>query len=352
MAAEDRAPAHHLNFLADAATDKKRFGLFPIVRGAEARAPHMPRIGRARRPSQSIVDLAQVPTLAFPDSTLAEVEFKGERARVAGYWFGLTGPMGPLPQHMTEFATFERRYAKQQPFGRWLDLLAGRMLQFFYRAWGDSQPAAQADRPNDDRFAEQVALLTGATEGVGAHDPLPAGARVHYAALFASRRSASGIEDALSHLLGQQVSVLEFQARWRDIEANDQTRLGRQFARLGDEAMLGGRARVSSDAFRVVIRAQSRADYEALLPSGSRFRILSSALDAFAPSHLEWDVALEVEAKDVRPARLDGRVRLGWAGWLGEAPLGVVRRDAHLRRPARRASQNLSPKDYFPELVV
>lgn len=338
MAAEDRPPAHHLSFLADAASETKRFGLFPIARGAEARAPDKPRIGRARRPSQSIVDLAQVPTLAFPDSTLTDVEVKGGRARVSGHWLGLTGPMGPLPQHMTEFAAFERRYAKQQPFGRWLDLLAGRMLQLFYRAWGDSQPAVQADRPEDDRFAEQVSLLTGASEGAGAHDPLPARARVHYAALFASRRSASGIEDALTHLLGQEVKILEFQPRWRAIEAEDQTRLGRQFSSLGDEAMLGGRARVASDAFRVVIRARSRADYDALLPSGSRFRILARALDAFAPGHLEWDVALEVEAKDLEPARLDGRVRLGWAGWLGTPPASAVRRDAHLRRPTRLAA--------------
>ena len=332
MAAADRPPPEHLSFLAAAAAATKRFGLFPIARGAEARAPGLPRIGRARRPAQSIADLAQVPTLAFPDSTLTEVVVRDGRARVDGHWFGLTGPMGPLPQHMTEFAAFERRYAKQRPFGRWLDLLAGRMLQLFFRAWADSQPASQADRPDDDRFAQQVALLTGAAEGVGEHAALPARARVHYAALFASRRSAAGIEDALTHLLGQQVTVLEYQPRWRDIEAEDRTRLGRQFARLGDEAMLGARAKVVSDAFRVVIRARSRADYEALLPSGPRFRILAEALDAVAPSHLEWDVALEIAGRDARGARLDGRTRLGWTGWLGEAAPEAIRRDAHLRR--------------------
>jgi len=326
-----------LSFLADAAAATKRFGLFPIARGAEARAADMPRIGRARRPAQSVVDLFQVPSLAFPDSTLEEVEVKDGRARVGGYWLGLTGPMGPLPQHMTEFASFERSYAKQRPFGRWLDMLAGRMLQFFFRAWADSQPAAQADRPDDDRFAEQVALLTGATDGVGPFAALPARARVHYAALFASRRSAGAIEDALSHLLGQRVTVLEYQPRWRDIDEADQTRLGRQFAGLGEGAMLGGRARVASDAFRVVIRAKSRADYEALLPAGSRFRILSEALDAFAPSHLEWDVALEIAAKDIRPARLDGTARLGWIGWLGGPESNAVRGDAHLRRQVARA---------------
>lgn len=85
MAAEDRSASDHLTFLAEAAADTKRFGLFPIVRGAEARARHLPRVGRARRPSQSVADLVQVPSLAFPDSTLAEVEIRGGRAHVGGY---------------------------------------------------------------------------------------------------------------------------------------------------------------------------------------------------------------------------------------------------------------------------
>ncbi len=337
MADPDRPPSDHLTFLADAATDTKRYGLFPIVRGAEARAPHLPRVGRARRPAQSVADLHQVPSLAFPDSTLAEVEVRGGRARVGGYWLGLTGPMGPLPQHMTEFATFERRYARSRPFGRWLDLLAGRMLQFFYRAWSDSQPAAQADRPDDDRFAIGLARLTGAGEGVGPNAAFPAAGRAHYAALFAGRRSAGAIEDALTHLLGQPVRIEEYQARWRDIDAGDRTRLGRQFARLGDEAMLGSRAKMVGDAFRVVIRARSPADYAALLPSGPRFGVLAEALDAFAPSHLEWDVALEIDGTAAGPARLDGRCRLGWSGWLGGGGAGV-RRDAHLRRADRHRS--------------
>ena len=331
MAAEDRAPPHHLTFLLAAAKQVRRFGLFPIARGAEARAPGLPRIGRARRPAQNVVDLAQVPSLAFPDSTLHEVEMDRDRIRVGGFWFGLTGPMGPLPSHMTEFASFERRYATSRPFGRWLDLLAGRMLQFFYRAWADSQPTAQADRPADDGFASKLAQLTGATEGVGDQALFPGRARIHYAALFAGRRSAAAIEDAVSHLVGQRVTVLEYQPRWRDVDGEDQTRLGRAFCSLGSDAMAGRRVRVASDAFRIVIRARSRADYEALLPSGDRFRMLSEALDAFAPSHLEWDVSLEIAGDHVRPTRLGDTTRLGWTGWLGAVPVEGIRNDAHLR---------------------
>jgi type VI secretion system protein ImpH len=209
-------------------------------------------------------------------------------------------------------------------------------LQLFYRAWADSQPVTGLDRPEEDRFAGQLAALTGAREGVRADTVFPASARLHYAALFASRRSAGGIEDGLSHLLGQPVQLLEFQPRWRDIEPEDRTRIGASFATLGGDAVLGGRFRSSTDAFRVVIHAKNYRDYKTLLPTGERFAIAAEALDAFAPSHLEWDVALELAADQARPARLDGQTQLGWTGWMTRPTKSkTIRRDAHLRRRIR-----------------
>ncbi|MDB5695603.1 MAG: type secretion system baseplate subunit TssG [Sphingomonas bacterium] len=335
MAAADRPPPEHLSFLQRAGKQVRRFGMFPLVRGAEARAPGMPRIGRARLPAQSIVDLAQVPTLAFPDATMDEVEVRHGRPNAHGLWLGLTGPMGPLPTHLTEFALFERRYGTTRPFGRWLDVISNRMLQLFYRVWGDSQPVVQADRPDDDRFARYLGLLSGAAEGVREGALLPDRARLFYAALYASRRSAVGIEDALGSLLRQPVRVLEYQPRWREIERGDQTRLGRSFARLDEGVVVGARTRVASDAFRVAIRANSMTEYERLLPSGPRFAIASEALDSFAPSHLEWDIMIEMEERHARPAQLDGRTQLGWTGWLKPGSGNRLRNDAHLTRRAK-----------------
>lgn len=336
MAPKNRPPSEHLTFLQRGAETVRRWGLFPLVRGAEARAPQLPAVGRAKIPSQNIIDLAQSPTLGFAHTTLDGVEVKAGRARVSGFWLGLLGPMGPMPIHLTEFAVYEARYAKTRPFGRWLDVLAGRMLQLFYRAWADSQPVTGLDRPEEDRFAAQLAVLSGAREGVRPDSAFPAAARLHYAALFASRRSAGAIEDGLSHLLGQPVQLLEFQPRWRDIEPEDRTRIGASFATLGGDAVLGGRFHSATDAFRVVIRANSFRDYKTLLPSGERFAIAAEALDALAPSHLEWDVALELAADQARPARLDGRTQLGWTGWMARPTKSkTIRRDAHLRRKSR-----------------
>lgn len=338
MAAPDRSPAQHLSFLGDTVATIRKWGLFALVRGAESRAPSLPRVGSSRLPSQNIVDLSQTPSLSFADTTLDTVEIRAGRAHVSGYWLGLTGPMGPMPSHISEFAIYEKKYAKTRPFGRFMDMLSGRMLQFFYRAWADSQPAVMADRPEDDRFAAYIAALTGAYEGAAENSSFPARARLHYAGLFASQRNARGIEDALSHLLRQPVTVLEFQPRWRDVEAEDRSRLGHAFVRLGSDIFVGRRVRTASDAFRVVIRANTMREYESLLPTGARFAIVAEALDAFAPSHLEWDIALELEERLVPPLKLDGRGRLGWTSWVArkgaKANSRTIRRDTIVKRQA------------------
>ncbi|MFX4770367.1 type VI secretion system baseplate subunit TssG, partial [Acinetobacter baumannii] len=89
-----------------------------------------------------------------------------------------------------------------------------------------------------------------------------------------------------------------------------------------------------SDAFRVVIRANSMEEYRALLPGQARFAVASDALDSFAPSHLEWDITIEMEERHARPARLDGHCQLGWTGWMKPGSGSNVRADAHLTRRA------------------
>ena len=339
MAAEDRHSRAYLTFAQEAATKPKRFKLFALVRGLAARAMDKPPVGRSKLPDQDLVRLKQIPHTHFPAPTVGEIDIKEGRAEAGGYWLGLTGPMSPLPLHFTEFAAYERKYGKARPFGDFLDLLTGRFLQLFYRAWAVSQPAVQADRPEHDRFAGYVDRLTGATEGADEHNSFPAGARLHYAALFASRRSASAIEGGLQHLLGLPVKLNEFSPIRQDIDADDQTRLGAKHSALG-EAMLGSRIYLVTDNFEVQITAHDIREFRQLQPSGSMFKVAAEALDALSPSHLEWGITLCLPQSKVEPAKLDGRTQLGWSSWVGSDPKKAanddMRRDVHLRRSAMK----------------
>jgi type VI secretion system protein ImpH len=214
------------------------------------------------------------------------------------------------------------------------------MLQFFYRAWANGNPAASADRPADDDFAGYVAALTGATEGVRDDDAFPAQARLYYAGLYASRRSAAGIQDAIAELTGHQVRLIEYRPLWRDIEVDDQTRLGGAFSRLSADAVCGRRTRTWSDAFRIAITVDDFRDYETLMPGGPRFAVVAQALDSFAPSHLEWDLEIECRDLALRGVTLDGRARLGWTSWINPPPDSRPRAETRLGPSARRVARN------------
>lgn len=335
MDAPDRQTSGYLTFLRRAAEAPRSFSLFALVRGAAARALDKPPVGASRLPSQDLIGLRQIPHVRFPAPTLESVNFEAGKGIVEGYWLGLTGPMSPLPLHLTEFAMIERRDAKAQPFGDFLHLLAERFLQLFYRAWATSQPAVEADRPETDNFANYVGRLSGANEGAGPDAAFPANARLHYAALFASRRSAGAIEGGLSHLLGMAVEIREFQPRWRDIEAGDRTRLGVRHHRLGD-AIIGERVLLASDSFEVRITARDIGEFRHLQPSGRLFPVAAEALDALTPSHLEWNITLCLAQREVLPARLNGTAQLGWSSWIGTAANENIRSDVHLRRSALR----------------
>jgi type VI secretion system protein ImpH len=100
--------------------------------------------------------------------------------------------MGPLPLHLTDYAASEGRGSAHRPYGRFLDVLAGRMLQLFYRAWASAVPAASIDRRGGDHFATRIAALTGAQDGAADHAAFPVEARLRHAG-FSPRRAARAV---------------------------------------------------------------------------------------------------------------------------------------------------------------
>jgi type VI secretion system ImpH/TssG family protein len=139
------------------------YDFFQALRRIEAAFPEKPRLGEAARPADEPVRLGQEPSLAFPPASLASATAAdGERAaRVAVRFFGLFGPNGPLPLHLTEHAREQIRDDGDHGFSRFADIFHHRLLLLFYRAWAKSEPVRMRDRPDDDEFAQHLAALIG-----------------------------------------------------------------------------------------------------------------------------------------------------------------------------------------------
>ena len=123
------------------------------------------------------------------------------------HFFGLFGPDGPLPLHLTEYARDRSRNHRDPSLQRFADIFHHRALSLFYRAWANSRPTISFDRPEDDRFA----LYTGALIGLGMEslrnrDAMPDLTKLHFAGhLSCQTRHAEGLASILSEFFKMPV---------------------------------------------------------------------------------------------------------------------------------------------------
>ena len=322
MADADRASPDFVALPIRLAERPWEYGFYQAMRQLEAMHRDRPRLGRSVRPAQDAVRLAQEPSMMFAPATLAawEAEEDGRPARLLVHFFGLFGPDGPLPLHLTEYARDRRRNFRDPTFQRFADLFHHRALSLLWRAWADSRPTVSFDRPEEDRFATYVGALIGlGTASLRGRDAMPDLTKLHFAGRLANQtRHAEGLGAILSAFFTMPVHIECFLGAWLVMQPSDQTRLAErpETGTLGGTALLGGRVWSRQHKFRVVFGPLSLAEYLRLLPSGASFRRLIPIVRTYAGDTMMWDVNLILRREDVPPIRLGQQGQLGWTSWL------------------------------------
>lgn len=301
---------------------------FALLRRVEGLVPEAPRFGRALRPVQEPLRLGQEPELGFAAAALASFTRQDGVPRLGVHFLGLLGPQGPMPLHLTEYVRERQRQRGDATLQRFLDVFHHRLLALFYRAWAQSQPCVQHDRPEDDRFARWLGAAAGLDGGVRPQDTLPQAARLFHAQLLGARtRPPEGLVKILRAHFGVPVRVEQHVPHWMPVERADRTRLGHarnRPERIGAvRAALGGNASAGTQVwdrqfkFRVVLGPLTLAQYEAFLPGGSAWRPLCDWVREYAGLHLLWDVQLALKPQELPAPKLDRRLRLGLTAWIG-----------------------------------
>jgi type VI secretion system protein ImpH len=331
MAEADRTASHALALMQSLGRKPFEFGFFQALRRLENAFPEKPRIGHSRHAAEDPVRLAQEPSMRFAPATLASFTpgEQGRPARLASYFFGLLGPNGPLPLHLTEHAQDRLRHEGDPTFARFLDLFHHRMLALFYRAWAVNQPTVSFDRPAEDHFAAHLAALFGfGMPSLRDRDAFPDLARLHYAGLFACQtRPPEGLRAILAGFFRVPVAIHEFIGGWLDLPATQRWRLGdsRQSGELGRNVAVGRRVWGCQHKIRIVLGPLDLADYRRLLPGGDSLRRLVPLVRSYVGDGLAWELNLVLKQAEIPRLQLDRGLRLGWTTW---APRASARHDA------------------------
>jgi type VI secretion system protein ImpH len=329
-ASRDAAPRVEIDLvLAAIAAEPFRYDLWHVLRWLDAKHPMLPPLGRAPKPDLEPVRIGQEPALAFAPAQIHALQpgTDGRPPRLSILGFGLLGPNGPLPIHLTEYARERLRAHNDPTFVRFLDLLHHRFTLLFYRAWVGSQAAASLDRPGDDSFSRYAASLVHLGDpALRNRDAVEDHAKLYVAGhLVRETRNAEGLEKILENFFRASVRIEQWVSHWLTLAREQQTRLGagRDAERIGIGSVVGARVPDVQSRFRIRLGPLSLADYESHLPGGKPFRQMLAWLRNYVGFELCWDVRLVLRRDEVPQAALGSSARLGWTTWMGARPKGA-----------------------------
>lgn len=295
--------------------------LFMLLRRLDAKGGH-PLLGRAPRPLDEPLRLGQEPSMAFAPSNVSGVDLDSDGPpRISIYGFGLFGPNGPLPLHLTEYARERMRHHGDQTLSAFADLFHHRLILLFYRAWADAQSVNSLDRPDGHRFVEYVAsLMNMGQPGLKRRDRIADHARTHMAGhLVRQTRNPEGLIQILRLYFDVPVKVDEYVSDWVMIDERQVSRIGLygRNHQLGGGATIGLAVRDAQSKFRLELGPLSQDEFRGFLPGSRRLAQLVDWVRQYIGIEFAWELRLVLRRQEARGMRLGGDQQLGWGSWLG-----------------------------------
>jgi type VI secretion system protein ImpH len=252
---------------------------------------------------------------------------RGRPPRIEVRFFGLFGPNGPLPLHLTEYARNRALHNADPTLVRFADIFHHRLLLLFYRAWAQAQPVVGvtgrattfcrhrrlADRrghpanarPRPDGRRGQAALRRPAdAPGAQRRRPgQPAVAATWAGGCVSSSSPATGCPAA----------------------DNERSRLGRVLggkrntsAQLGAARCWAACCGTASTASGCTSGRWTARPSNRLLPDGTALPAVMALVQQYLGHEFDWDLVLGHVAEQVEPSRLGRHARLGWTSWIGK----------------------------------
>ena len=320
-----------------------KFDMFSTLRFIDAWHGDKPRIGEAIKAVDEVAVLRQEATMAFAPATVSRFDRgypQGNNAedmifdptvqkhQLYNKAFGMFGPNGAMPLHITELAFSRRHNHGDLSLCRFADVFHHRMLCLFYRAESNTQPVIEMDRPLENNFDLFVGALAGLAnknepphhQGELLEDLQEHWQRLHRSGLLAmANKPADGLKSLLQDALQASVQINQFTGGWLFLEKSCQFKLdgwGEQF-QLGVNTTLGASIFDVQHKFTVQIGPLDLDKFRRLLPHTNEFAMLRDMIRLYCGDEYDWDIDLILKKEQIPPMQLGGDAELGWACWSG-----------------------------------
>jgi type VI secretion system protein ImpH len=319
-----------MSYIEELRRQPEEYSLFAALRLLEQAHRDKPRLGESRKAADDPVRIAQRPHLFFAPAEVRAFREDKTIPEIEQYGFGIFGPNGALPLHLTELAYSRENQADDPTFSDFVNAFQHRFASLFYRAWADSDPCTNLDRADTDQFRLFVGALIGiGPEAARNRDGVLDNAKLARAGLYAPQsRSAEALQQILAEYFELPVEVVPFVGSWLDIPSHAWCRLGgvQEHAALGIGTTLGTMTWQCQSRFEISLGPLSIAEFGNFLPGARGLAQLKALVRLYTNEEWSWQARLLLKPADLPPIRLGESGWLGWTTWLG--PRSVIARDA------------------------
>ncbi|MAA65954.1 MAG: type VI secretion system baseplate subunit TssG [Alteromonadaceae bacterium] len=321
MDVADRAAAPDVVGLQPVLGDARRYSFFQLV--DLIHRLHGDDLERStdEAPQNERIRFSSTASLGFPGSdvlsaVLPEHEYAPYQMEVS--FLGLHGSQSPLPGYYLEDLAWEqgqntgiRRY--------FLDFFNHRLVTLFHRVWRKYRYYVRFQPGATDAFSEHIFSLVGLGDrDLRGDTPINWSKMMAYAGLMAGRsRSPEVVSGIVAHCFDlADVEIEPWVLRKVDIPEDQQTRLGGNNARLGEDTLIGSRIRDRSGKFILRLKELTRERFADFLPNGRDHSKLVKLVEFTMREQLAYDLELVIRPEDVFPIQLGADVRLGWNSFV------------------------------------
>jgi len=299
-----------------------QYNLFDVLRYVEATYSDTPRLGESLKVSDDPIFIRQQPSMAFAPATISKfIPGYKEQDQLFNFPYGVFGPNGPLPLHLTEYAYGRELQEGDDTFSRFADVFHHRMISLLYRAWANTQPTIEMDKPKTNKFDQYVAAIAGTYVDDERLGDTSIHSKIFRAGLFNQQtRSADGLETLLSDYFQVTFYVSQYSGGWLTLNKKDHFQLGAYgYANsLGKNSCLGSKVYDCQHKFTLTTEVLSFSKFERFLPSTESYKTLYELITEYVGITFEWDLTLKLKASETPHWSLGKEGRLGWTNWLGE----------------------------------
>lgn len=249
-------------------------------------------------------------------------------------FMGLTGTQGVLPYHYTELI-LQRLKMKDESLVNFLDLFNHRIISLFYQASTKYHLPIEFERKklNPPQFSVRdnstqvlLSMIGLGTAGLNNRLYTRDESLLYYSGLLTSQiRTASGLQQIISHHFGIPVKIEEFVGQWQDLIDDVRSKLrsreapkGQNIA-LGKSVMLGKKGWHAQGKFRIILGPLNKEQSQKFRPGTKTLLALDEIVKLYVRMEYDYDFIIRIKRRDtLDKAQLKSKEPpvIGWNTWL------------------------------------